>query len=150
MSRIRCESAAFQYLRFFIAHCQKRTYSVGVQTYDTMSFVYMPSEANDDANDQSTNNNITTDNNTVAQSGNDEINKTEKETEPGYRYVAMYYATANVKISTRSKLINLSTFISSTGGNLGLFVGFSFISGFFYIYGLLENRENFRFMNMFQ
>ena len=140
----------FNIFEFFIAHCQKRTYSVGVQTYDTMSFVYMPSEANDDANDQSTNNNITTDNNTFSKSGNDEINKTEKETEPGYRYVTMYYSTANVKISTRSKLINLSTFISSTGGNLGLFVGFSFISGFFYIYGLLENRENFRFMDMFQ
>ena len=59
------------------------------------------------------------------------------------RVISMYYATTEVKVSTTSKLINIFNFISSVGGNLGLFLnfrGFSFISGFFFIFECLEKR----------
>ena len=56
------------------------------------------------------------------------------------RVISMYYATTEVKVSTTSKLINIFNFISSVGGNLGLFIGFSFVRVFFFIFDCLENR----------
>ena len=53
------------------------------------------------------------------------------------RTVNIYYETNNVKISTTSVLIDLPTFISNVGGNLGLFVGFSVLGGLFFIYDLI-------------
>ena len=60
-----------------------------------------------------------------------------KQKESG-RYINMYYSTTNIKISTTSKLLNLSSFVSSVGGNLGLFVGFSFLSAVTCLFKLLE------------
>ena len=54
------------------------------------------------------------------------------------RWIKMSYSTTKVKISTTSRLIEFASFVSSIGGNLGLFVGFSFISMFFFIYDQLE------------
>ena len=53
------------------------------------------------------------------------------------RAVLLYYSTTDIKVSTTSMLISLSSFISSIGGNLGLFVGFSFLSVFLLIYKYL-------------
>ena len=88
------------------AHCKTTTFDVGVQTYDDLNFIHVPSD---------------------------------KPRNP-FRIVSMYFTTTDVKISTTSKLMNVFTFISSVGGNLGLFVGFSFISGIFFIFECLEKR----------
>ena len=53
------------------------------------------------------------------------------------RSINVYYDTTDVKISTNSELIDLPTFISNVGGNLGLFVGFSVLGGMFFIYDLI-------------
>lgn len=116
------------------AHCKKTIFDVRTQTYDDTTFVDIFAEDPQDINGTQNDIQIATETNE-----NNEINSTEKEPTT-YRYLAMYYATTDVKISTTSKLINVSTFISSVGGNLGLFVGFSFISGFFFIYNCLEKR----------
>lgn len=54
------------------------------------------------------------------------------------RRMMISYATTSIKVTTTSKLIDTATFISSVGGNLGLFVGFSFTSMFFIIYDKIE------------
>ena len=54
------------------------------------------------------------------------------------RYIIMYYSNEDVKIYTTSELVTFSSFISSIGGNLGLFVGFSFIGVVLFVCNLLE------------
>ena len=54
------------------------------------------------------------------------------------RTIAIYYPSTNVDVSTSSKLISFSSFVSSIGGNLGLFVGFSFISTILFIFKVIE------------
>ena len=56
------------------------------------------------------------------------------------RKIVISYATRTVKVITTSRLIDLPSFISSVGGNLGLFVGFSFINMFFFLYEEIEKR----------
>ena len=56
------------------------------------------------------------------------------------RDISIYYATTGVRVSTTSALIDLATFISNVGGNLGLFVEFSILGGLFFIYDFLAVR----------
>ena len=93
----------------FSAFCQKTNFNVGMQSYNNQSVLSI-----NDPDDNST-----------------------KQKESG-RYINMYYSTTNIKISTTSKLLNLSSFVSSVGGNLGLFVGFSFLSAVTCLFKLLE------------
>ena len=51
------------------------------------------------------------------------VEKDEKE-------ILFYYSTTSIQILTEDAVINFSNFVSAVGGNLGLFVGFSFL-GFF-------------------
>ena len=44
--------------------------------------------------------------------------------------ILLYYSTTTVKVISEAKMINFPSFVSAVGGNLGLFVGFSFL-GFF-------------------
>ena len=87
----------------FIAHCQKSTYVIGKQTYDSFSAIKIKWDHDDES----------------------------------LRILSIYYETTNVKVSTTSELIDLPTFISNVGGNLGLFVGFSVLGGLFFIYDLI-------------
>ena len=64
------------------------------------------------------------------------IEDNQKENTPS-RAIYIYYSTTNVRLSSTSKLVSLSSFISSIGGNLGLFVGFSFMSVLLYVYKCL-------------
>ena len=52
------------------------------------------------------------------------------------RYIYVYYTTSDETTYTSAQLIDLPNFISSTGGNLGLFLGFSFMGIHFPIYEL--------------
>ena len=56
------------------------------------------------------------------------------------RYVYVYYSTSDEITYTSNLLIDLPTFISSTGGNLGLFLGFSFMGMLFSLYEWIEKR----------
>ena len=55
------------------------------------------------------------------------LKEKKKNTTSFTRYITMYYTTAHVAIFTSEELIDFSTFISATGGNLGLFLGISFL-----------------------
>ena len=62
----------------------------------------------------------------------------EKDVPKNMRYISVYYSTTDVKISATTTIITASTFISSIGGNLGLFLGFSFVTSMLFIYKQLE------------
>ena len=100
----------------FTALCKKSSYNVGLQSFDRLSFINVEEMLEDE-------------------------NIAKKDFT---RAIYMYYSTTDIKVSTTSKVISLSSFISSIGGNLGLFCGFSFLSSFFYVckifQGLLNNR----------
>ena len=54
------------------------------------------------------------------------------------RYITMYYTTADIATFTSDKLINFSAFVSGIGGNLGLFLGLSFLGMLFWFYEWME------------
>ena len=112
------------YLYLFVASCQSSTYEVGIQTYDRLSSV--------DIKDTQINTTDTMENDVNATAFDPSL----------IRYAVMYYATTNVKVSTTSLKIDVSTFISNVGGNLGLFVGFSVLGSLFFIYDFITSKWN--------
>ena len=44
------------------------------------------------------------------------------------------YPSMDIEVSQKVKILDASSFISSVGGNLGLFIGFSFLDTFFALY----------------
>ena len=93
----------------FSAFCRKATYNVLLQSYDRRSYIDIQGESKDKTSD----------------------NKSS-------RVVYLYYSTTDINVSTTSKLITLSSFISEIGGNLGLFIGFSFMHMFFVVFQYLK------------
>ena len=89
---------------------------MGIQTYDRLSGVNIKEKATSDTDTLTNDTNAT------------------KIEAVSYRYLSIYYGTTDVKASTTSLKIDLNTFISNVGGNLGLFVGFSVLGGLFFIY----------------
>ena len=64
-------------------------------------------------------------------------------TKVGYsqpRYIYLYYTTADETTLTSEVMIDFAGFISATGGNLGLFLGFSFMGMIFELYDWIEAR----------
>ena len=86
-------------------------------------------------------------NETTANYTTNQTNNVENEIE-NYRNLYLYYGTTDVKVSTTSELIDFSTFISNVGGNLGLFLGFSVLGTFFFIYDFVA--EHCHSFNIFQ
>ena len=132
----------------YTAHCQKATYDIGWQTYDALSQITIQKDTPDKSNKRKDaeqelkrEKNETTANNTKTQTIN-----VDNEIE-NYRYLSLYYGTTNVKVSTTSELIDFPTFISNVGGNLGLFVGFSVLGGFFFVYDFIA--AHYRSLNIF-
>ena len=103
-------TSIFNMFTSFLEQCKKTRYSVGMNTFDFLSMINIK----------------------------EPDFKVDNSEQKNHRYIDFYYSTTEVKLSKTSKLITSSTFISSIGGNLGLFVGFSFISALLYIYELLE------------
>ena len=52
--------------------------------------------------------------------------------------ILLYYSTTTVKVISEAKMINFPNFVSAVGGNLGLFVGFSFLGFFSYFYASVK------------
>ena len=119
---LRLHEICSNYCKYFFFHllylvpCQRSAYEVGIQTYDKLSGVNIQQ-------------NIT--------------NSTD--TEENEVNLQIFYGTTDVKVSSTSFKIDLATFISSVGGNLGLFVGFSVLGGLFFIYDIFVSRF---FMNV--
>ena len=111
--------------------CHKSSYHVGIQTFDKLSIVSI--DENQEPNSTMEHGKLKYEMST--NHGQNEKSAT-NENKPS-RTVLLYYSTTNVRISSTSKLISLSSFISSIGGNLGLFVGFSFMSVFLFAYKCL-------------
>ena len=66
-------------------------------------------------------------------------NKTSKKNSTSFqRYITMYYTTSDIATFTSDKLIDFPTFVSATGGNLGLFLGLSFLGILFWFYECME------------
>ena len=55
------------------------------------------------------------------------------------RIISMYYTTSDIATYTENRLIDFSGFVSAIGGNLGLFLGFSFLGILFSFYECFEN-----------
>jgi hypothetical protein len=72
----------------------------------------------------------------VSPSGNDE-NKL-------LRGIYVYYSTLDVTTYVNAKMMSFNTFISTVGGNLGLFVGFSCSSVFFGIIDWVAKRASYK------
>ena len=55
-------------------------------------------------------------------------------------YIGMFfmYATTEVKVIKEELLISFSNFVSSIGGNLGMFIGFSCFGVFSWAYDLIK------------
>ena len=51
------------------------------------------------------------------------------------------YPNMEVKVSEQVQILDTSSFISSVGGNLGLFIGFSFLDTFFAVYKWFSTRS---------
>ena len=78
-------------------------------------------------------------NNETKISSNTEDNQESVEEEPlEMRFFYMYYTTADETEFNTDKLIDLASFIGSVGGNLGLFLGFSFLGMLFPLYDYAE------------
>ena len=58
--------------------------------------------------------------------------------EEEYIGIFFMYATTEIKVITEELLINFSNFVSSVGGNLGMFIGFSCFGVFSWTYDLIK------------
>ena len=114
------------------AHCQTSVYDVGIQTYDLLSFVKVGGDISNATTETSSNVNDTN-------KPKSKPKKTKKSKISSTRSLNIYFATTDVKVYTTSYKIDLNTFISNVGGNLGLFVGFSVLGGLFFIYDFIAS-----------
>ena len=55
--------------------------------------------------------------------------------------VMVNFPTLDVEVSDKVKILDGCSFISSVGGNLGLFLGFSFLDTLFVIYQWISNKS---------
>ena len=69
---------------------------------------------------------------------NDKIDRNQNYKTDYGKEILFYYSTTEIKVITEDKIINFSNFISAVGGNLGLFIGFSFLGFFSCFYNLIE------------
>ena len=136
------------------------TYQVGILSYDALSFITIEDEENSEVivnvtevESNETSNVLSEDEETEteeseygeSESESDEDGDTDhEETEDEYLSIHLYYSSTDVKVSTTSLKIDFNTFVSNVGGGLGLFIGFSFLGGFLYIYDVIASKSSFK------
>ena len=69
---------------------------------------------------------------------NNATQKTDGSTELERRFFYVYFTSADEKTYNSDRLVDFANFISSVGGNLGLFLGFSFLGLLFTFYEKAE------------
>ena len=62
------------------------------------------------------------------------------------RLLSIEFITVDEVVYSSDRLIDIANFISSVGGNLGLFLGFSFLSLLFQFYDKAERYINIHYM----
>ena len=60
------------------------------------------------------------------------------EKKDGPRFLYINFTTADEATYESNRVIDFATFVSATGGNLGLFTGFSFMGLLFTLFGWIE------------
>ena len=70
------------------------------------------------------------------------ITSKNKTTTEGNVNLYINYQTLDTVVSQKVKILNASSFVSSVGGNLGLFIGFSFLDSLFVVCKWLCNYFN--------
>ena len=58
--------------------------------------------------------------------------------------VSFKYQTMNVEVESEVVWVDFNSFVSATGGSLGLFLGFSIIDTLFYIFDLVYKKTYLR------
>ena len=95
--------------QYFLDPCEYIKYEAQTLSYDKFSSITIIPDNND------TNN--LSDNNQIAREDEDKM-------------IIFYYYTTEIEVITVDLLINFSNFLSAIGGNLGMFIGFSFFGCF--------------------
>ena len=54
-----------------------------------------------------------------------------------HRLIYLFYTSTDVTVSTTSLRVDFNTFVSNVGGSLGLFIGFSVLGGFFFVFDII-------------
>ena len=159
---------------YALAPCELATYQVGVLSYDALSFITIDedeeevnsttsnstkvcsSKATNDTDSESyetdydgsgdtgPGDNITVSNSTEDCIGPDDNSTLSNSTEFDTLMVSLYYSTTDVKVSSTSLKVDFNTFVSNVGGSLGLFIGFSVLGGFYFIYDVLQEKNSFK------
>ena len=52
--------------------------------------------------------------------------------------IYLYYSSTEIKVKSSELLVTFSSFVSAVGGNLGIFIGFSFLGFFTKFYGMIQ------------
>ena len=108
----------------FLEPCMDVKYEARTLSYDRNTFVSINSDENDYTGSAYNDNQSDTD---IEKPGS--VVKDREEAKNGTE-ILFYYSTTSIQILSEDTMINFSNFVSAVGGNLGLFVGFSFL-GFF-------------------
>ena len=62
-------------------------------------------------------------------------------------FIYFYYSTTEVPVQTEEFILDSANFISAIGGNLGMFIGFSFLGFFSWFYDKIERIYKNIYMN---
>ena len=119
---------------YILAPCDLSKYSGGFGTFDSRSTFMLPLSTclgHDDLKKDIQYNNLGKDDSPM------------NENSPAVctnRGIALFYSTTVVKVSTTNLRVDFNTFVSNVGGSLGLFIGFSVLGGFFFIYDYISSK----------
>ena len=101
-------------------------YETHTLSYDEFATLSISSEIEDNSNDRDK---ITIEHKDIERSeGSTNVPK----------FIMFYYSTTELKIETKELLLNFPNFLSAVGGNLGMFIGFSFLGFFSAFYDMIK------------
>ena len=142
---------------FFLAPCQTVSYDVRVSTFNQGPLrVWFPEPEEEvyhdisgdyeESSDSVTSPTLTsgetseTSNRGQKERNSQNMNESTKVKYSQERFIYLYYTTADETRISSELLIDFVGFISAIGGNLGLFLGFSFMGMIFELYDWIEAR----------
>ena len=112
----------------FSAPCQLAQYSVGFTTFDAnRTFALNELDINEYSD---------IDINGTGLSSNQEDHREQND----HRLIYLFYTSTDVTVSTTSLGVDFNTFVSNVGGSLGLFIGFSVLGGFFFVFDIISSK----------
>ena len=116
------------------------TYQVGFSKYDALSTLYIENESEKDIESSTAEikNGLNETYDEYDDGGDDDDNSDDDE--DNCRTIILFYTTTDLKVFTTSIKIDFNTFISNVGGSLGLFIGFSVLGGFLFVYDVISSQ----------